>query len=76
MYNHNKAQQTKTVCIFLGIYCISMVHVECVSCMLIAQCATCCLRLKFCGVHNFVFKLLVTAVISMAKYKAAVTPVH
>ena len=25
LYNHNKAKHNKTVCIFLGIYCISMV---------------------------------------------------
>ena len=24
MYNHNKAQQSKTVCIFIGIYCITI----------------------------------------------------
>ena len=26
MYNHNKAQQSKTVCIFLGIYCTFVRH--------------------------------------------------
>ena len=29
MYNHNKAQQSKTVCIFLGIYCnLSLRHLQ------------------------------------------------
>ena len=32
MYNHNKAQQSKTVCIFLGIYCKSQCVVTPESC--------------------------------------------
>ena len=38
LHNHNKAKHNKTVCIFLGIYCIWMAHKMSISCQKIKCC--------------------------------------